>query len=286
MLRPSWKHILVVAVAALALTIVSQSYACCGWGCGCSGWYGGGYGCGGCGWGCGYTSCAVGCTPCCDLTLGCRPGPVRRLVLGPCKWYGGGYGYGWGWNGCYSSCACCGDCSFGCGCGCGCLPYYTPTMGCCGGCGTIPGMAVPATGTPTPAVKPATPPAPGAAPETPPAPAPTVPAPTTTPAAPAPTPGTTGVPSLEDSALLTVYVPYEAKITINGLPTQSTGSRRQYASFGLQPGMSYKYDVHVEIVREGKIVEEDKTVTLTAGQQDALAFGFNVKPGEGVASAQ
>jgi uncharacterized protein (TIGR03000 family) len=92
------------------------------------------------------------------------------------------------------------------------------------------------------------------------------------------------VPTADNSALLTVWVPYEAKLTINGLPTQSTGSRRQYASFGLQPGMSYKYDVHVEIVRDDKIVEEDKTITLTAGQQGALAFGFNVKPGEGVAS--
>ncbi len=83
--------------------------------------------------------------------------------------------------------------------------------------------------------------------------------------------------------MLTVYVPYEAKITINGLPTQSTGSRRQYASFGLKPGMNYKYDIHAEIVRDGKIVEESKTVTLTAGQQDAAAFGFN-KPTEGMAT--
>ncbi|MGO8690271.1 MAG: TIGR03000 domain-containing protein [Thermoguttaceae bacterium] len=274
MLRPSWKHILVVAVAVLALTIVSQSYACCGWGCGCSGWYGGAYGCGGCGWGCDYTACAVGCTPCCDLTLGCRP--FR---------HGGCYGYGWGWGGCYASCTCCSPCG---GCNCGCLPYYTPTMGCCGA-GMVPGMTAPAAGTPTPATKPATPPAPGEAPATPPAPAPTVPAPTTTPTVPAPTipptPGTTGVPSLEDSALLTVYVPYQAKITINGLPTQSTGSRRQYASFGLKPGMNYKYDIHAEIVRDGKIIEENKTVTLTAGQQNSAAFGFN-KPAEGMAGTE
>ncbi len=85
--------------------------------------------------------------------------------------------------------------------------------------------------------------------------------------------------------MLTVYVPYEAKITINGLPTQSTGSRRQYASFGLKPGMNYKYDIHAEIVRDGKIVEENKTVTLTAGQQNSAAFGFN-KPAEGMAGTE
>ena len=32
-------------------------------------------------------------------------------------------------------------------------------------------------------------------------------------------------------------------------------------------GLSYKYDVHAEIVRDGKLVEENKTVTLTAGEQ-------------------
>ena len=44
------------------------------------------------------------------------------------------------------------------------------------------------------------------------------------------------MPTIENSALLTISVPYEAKMTINGLPTRSTGSRRQYVSFGLQPG--------------------------------------------------
>ena len=96
---------------------------------------------------------------------------------------------------------------------------------------------------------------------------------------------TTELPSLNNRALLTIYVPYEAKITINGLPTQSTGSRRQYALFGLQPGLNYQYEIHAEIVREGKIVEENKTVTVTAGQQESVAFGFNVSPAAGVASA-
>ncbi len=281
MFRPSWKYVLVGAIAVLALTTVSQSYACCGWGngYGYGSGYGCGYGCNSCGWNCGYTPacCTVSYAPCCgDCALGCRPGPVRRLVLGPCKWYGGccGYGYGCGCGGCYSSC-----CS-------GCLPYYTPTFGCCGA-GVVPNAAVstPSTGTPTPATKPVTPPAAGESPVPGPVtPGPAVPAPAT-PAAPAtPTTPVTGAPTLDNSALLTVWVPYEAKITINGLPTTSTGSRRQYVSYGLQPGYNYKYVVHAEIVRDGKIVEEDQTVTLTAGEQGAAAFGFNLKT-ESVAAA-
>ena len=97
-------------------------------------------------------------------------------------------------------------------------------------------------------------------------------------------PKTSGIPTLENSGLLTIWVPSEAKVTINGLTTKSTGSRRQFVSYGLQPGFSYKYDVHAEIVRDGKIVEENKIVTLTAGERGALAFGFNVKTDEAMAS--
>ena len=47
---------------------------------------------------CGYSYylpvCTIGtCSSCCDTGccgyLGCRPGPIRRAVFGPCKWYGG-----------------------------------------------------------------------------------------------------------------------------------------------------------------------------------------------------
>lgn len=69
MFRPSWKYVLVGAIAVLALTTVSQSYACCGWGYGYGyGYgYGCGYGCNSCGWNCGYTPACytVSYAPCC-----------------------------------------------------------------------------------------------------------------------------------------------------------------------------------------------------------------------------
>jgi hypothetical protein len=54
-------------------------------------------------------------------------------------------------------------------------------------------------------------------------------------------------------------------------------------SFGLKPGFSYKYEVRAQIVRDGQLVEEARTVSLTAGQRFAVAFGFN-KPAESVAA--
>ncbi len=85
--------------------------------------------------------------------------------------------------------------------------------------------------------------------------------------------------------MVTVWVPYDAKVTINGLATRSVGSRRQFVSYGLKPGFSYKYDIHAQVVRDGKLVEDTKTVTLSAGENTAVAFGFNPKPTEAVASA-
>ena len=70
-----------------------------------------------------------------------------------------------------------------------------------------------------------------------------------------------------------------------GWQTKSTGSRRQFVSFGLKPGLSYKYVVKAQVVRNGQTQEDTRTVTLTAGQVTAVAFGFNVTAQQ-VASAQ
>jgi uncharacterized protein (TIGR03000 family) len=127
---------------------------------------------------------------------------------------------------------------------------------------------------PTPAQKPAEPSAMPAEP---------------TPAAPTPAdpaaPKTTST-SAENSGVLTVWVPYDAKVTVNGLDTRSTGSKRQFVSYGLKPGLSYKYVVRAQVVRDGQLVEDTRTVTLTAGQITAVAFGFNTEASQQVAMAQ
>jgi uncharacterized protein (TIGR03000 family) len=97
-----------------------------------------------------------------------------------------------------------------------------------------------------------------------------------TPAAPAPAmPPKTSDVSVGSSGILTVWVPFDAKVTVNGLETQSTGSHRQFVSYGLKPGFSYKYDVRAQVVRNGKVQEDARTVTMTAGEITAVAFGFN-----------
>ena len=257
MFRSSMKFLLVGAVVLVAFSAVAQQadaqwagyYRTAGWG-----------------WGCCYSPCytpcyttcytpccaTVSCDPCCggNWYLGWRPGPVRRLLLGRYRWYYGGY--------------CC------------------PTYNCCyaGDCCTAVstcGSAAPMT-QPTPAQKPVINEQPAMPAEMPTEPAP--PAPGDLPGMPMKTT------SADTSGVLTVWVPYNAEVTVNGLKTASKGSRRQFISHGLKPGFSYKYVVKATIVRDGQLVEDTQVVTLKAGDISAVAFGFNVNGAEQVAAVQ
>ena len=74
--------------------------------------------------------------------------------------------------------------------------------------------------------------------------------------------------------LLTVSVPTDAKIYVNGTATSSTGDIRQYVSRDLASGMSYAYEVRAEVVRDGQKLEQTKTIDLRAGATNSLAFDF------------
>jgi uncharacterized protein (TIGR03000 family) len=265
--RLGWKSLVFGIVVVIALfTAVNQSSA----------WWGGC--CGGPLYGPfpAYTAWDSCCGS--DLYLGWRPGPVRRLLFGPYRWYAGLY-----------SGTCCG--------------YYTPcyscypsyASGCCGADtiyygtpATVPGKPTPAAPTPAspnevkkPTIEgpnaPAMPNEPGM-PE-----APTAPAPGITPEVPTtPTPTTEVTP--ENTGVLTVWVPYDAKVVINGMATKSTGSHRQFVSYNLKPGFNYKYEIKAEVVRDGKIIEDTKTIVLSAGSNSSVAFGFNMGQAEGLAS--
>jgi len=82
-------------------------------------------------------------------------------------------------------------------------------------------------------------------------------------------------------------VPADAKVFVNGKETTSTGSRREYVSYGLKPGYTYRYEVKAQVVRKQQpsdtsdillenapevLMEETHYVTLTAGDNKGLAF--------------
>ncbi len=246
MFGPNWKYLMVgaVVVAATLAVTASQAEAQCWTSCRPVAW----------------TSCTTcytsPCTTTCCPRLGYRlwnPGPVRRLLFGPCGLRGScARPWGFGWQASYPT-----------------TTAYTvsyPPMT------TVPEGAAPA----------------DSVLETEPAPAPAEPtvAPpsdSNPPLPPMPEPTTRVDPTRADSGLLTIYVPYGAKVTVNGYETKSIGSRREYVSFGLVPGYVYKYEVRAEIEREGELISETQTIVLRAGAIEGVAFGFQTPALEQVA---
>lgn len=78
-----------------------------------------------------------------------------------------------------------------------------------------------------------------------------------------------------DRGILTVSVPADAKVIVNGMVTTSTGESRRYVSQGLKPGKSYRYVVEATVERDGQPTTETKTATLTAGSVASLDFAFD-----------
>ncbi len=91
-----------------------------------------------------------------------------------------------------------------------------------------------------------------------------------------------------DGVMLTVSVPADAKVFVNGQATTSTGELRQYSTAGLTKGSAYRYQVRIELVRDGKPVSQEKTVSIAAGRTGSLAFSEapEAQAAEKVASAQ
>jgi uncharacterized protein (TIGR03000 family) len=111
------------------------------------------------------------------------------------------------------------------------------------------------------------------------------PAPATKPApAPAPAAGTPNKPAKPSDAAaiespsstgtITLRVPVDAKVIINGLKTTARGTERVYKSNNLKPGFAYDYEVRIQLDRNGELLEEVRNVRLTAGAGETLAVDF------------
>lgn len=252
---------LVVVSLCLLSTQASAWWGCCGpyWGGSVWGpaWFGPTYSVA-------YDPCCapvccdpcVTCGPVCDTgyALGWRPGPIRRLLFGRYRWYPTGYWGGYAYS--YGD-ACCGDVAYS---------------------GEIyDGSDIPLT--PAPA------------------------APTKKSSVVEPSPNddllksteasrpiyhrasyasaeTKETPVPANSGLLKIYVPIDAKVFVNDHETTTDGSVRSFISYGLSQGNEYDYVVRAEVIRNGQKYVETKLVTLQAGQNQAVAFGFEpLNPG-------
>lgn len=86
--------------------------------------------------------------------------------------------------------------------------------------------------------------------------------------------GSTFIPA-GDSVALTVEVPADAKVFVNGMETKSRGAVRRFVSRGLEGGLAYSYEIRAELTVDGETRTESKLVKLHGGQTAQVAFGLN-----------
>jgi len=77
-----------------------------------------------------------------------------------------------------------------------------------------------------------------------------------------------------DEGMLTIRVPNDARLYVNGLLTRTSGMSRTYVTKGLEPGSRYKYKVRAELNRDGEMIEETKIVYLEAGESESISLNL------------
>jgi len=99
-------------------------------------------------------------------------------------------------------------------------------------------------------------------------------------------PSTSDERSRGQSGLLSIHVPAAAKVFINGRETRTTGSHREYVSFGLQEGKIYPYTIRALVLASDSTGQADsqgrrwvwitKTAYLKAGERVGVTFSENL----------
>jgi uncharacterized protein (TIGR03000 family) len=210
----------------------------------CCGCYGSCYGCSG--------SC-YGCHGCWSSGWGCWSSGYSC--------YGSCYG---GWGSCYGCHGCYGSYSYYTGCaGCygscyGSVGAYSGCYGCYGGYGYSDYAPVQVYPSAAPVVAPSAGPAPEAPREEP---------------LPAPKKEEEKKGTLAPTrAKLTVELPPDARLYIDGRLMKTSSGRRSFATPTLQPGQLYFYEVRAEVTRDGKTSSDARRVIVRAGANVVASF--------------
>lgn len=93
----------------------------------------------------------------------------------------------------------------------------------------------------------------------------------------------TSLPSSEGT--ISILVPANAQVSINGYVTKSTGRVRRYVAQNLQPGLVYPFNIQVKVVRDGRTLTDARQVKLSGGALEAVAFDFDKSSVDRIAKA-
>lgn len=80
---------------------------------------------------------------------------------------------------------------------------------------------------------------------------------------------------------LTVEVPTDAKVFVNGKPTTTRGTTRTYVSSGTRSGQQYKYEIRAELDQDGTNQVESQVVYAGAGDHPTVKFELGPPVAEG-----
>jgi uncharacterized protein (TIGR03000 family) len=94
---------------------------------------------------------------------------------------------------------------------------------------------------------------------------------------------TAGRSSLQDGVMLSVAVPQDAQVYVNGVLTKTPGTYRQFVSYGLLPGYRYTYQVRAVVTRNGEQLSDTQVVRVGVGEARDLAFNLSARPAAFVA---
>jgi uncharacterized protein (TIGR03000 family) len=73
-------------------------------------------------------------------------------------------------------------------------------------------------------------------------------------------------------ARITVRVPDDAKLLVDGVVRSTQGGLRTFETPRLEPGKSYYYDFKAEMTRDGKPVSHDRQVVVESGKSLTVDF--------------
>lgn len=76
---------------------------------------------------------------------------------------------------------------------------------------------------------------------------------------------------------VTVRLPADAKLTVDGVVCPLTSATRTFDTPPLEPGRQYYYMLTAEVTRDGKVQSDTKRVIVEAGQESSVDFG-DLKP--------
>jgi len=74
------------------------------------------------------------------------------------------------------------------------------------------------------------------------------------------------------SSQVTVRLPADAKLYVDGVACPQTSSERSFETPKLEPGRSYTYNLKIEMVRNGQTKAESRQVAFRAGQPVTVDF--------------